>query len=63
MSKNAISNFTEIKAALIRVGSNLAAWSRDHGYPVTTVYQAASGTRSGKKSLKIRAKLLKELTK
>jgi lambda repressor-like predicted transcriptional regulator len=46
-----------VKAGLALRGLTLAAWSRERGYPMTTVHQAVHKTRSGKRSQKI----LKEL--
>lgn len=40
-------NYRRLRAQLVRRGTSLAAWARRHGYRVSTVYDAARGTRRG----------------
>lgn len=50
-------NYDQLRAALIRRGYSLRSWAATAGYPVTTVYGAARGERSGIKAVKIRTEL------
>lgn len=45
--------YTTIRARLVAKGTTLAAWARHRGWPVTTVYDAARGTRKGPMSEQI----------
>jgi hypothetical protein len=46
-----------VHSAVALLGTTLAHWADQHGYPRTTVHQAVNGTRGGKKSMSIRAEL------
>jgi hypothetical protein len=50
-------NYRKLRAQLIARGTNLRRWATDHGYPVTTVYDAARGTRAGIRCVQIRREL------
>jgi gp16 family phage-associated protein len=49
-----------LRAALIEAGFTVSSWARANGYPPTTVFDAAKGTRAGVETMRIRRKL-KEL--
>jgi hypothetical protein len=57
MMPKAIKKYQAIRSALIAKGTNLKRWAEDNEYPVTTVYGAAKGERSGIVSTKIRKRL------
>lgn len=59
MAENARNEYLTLRARLIQNGISLAGWAKAHGLPVGTVYKAANGTRSGKRSQAIRARLEK----
>lgn len=50
-------NYQHLRAALIGKGDNLSVWARRRGYPLTTVYLAARGERSGIKATRIKREL------
>lgn len=47
-----------LRAELLDMGTNLKRWAEERAYPLTTVYQAASGDRAGIRATKIRKELL-----
>lgn len=49
--------YRKLRAAVIRRGSNLRRWAIAEGVPVSTVYEAARGTRAGVEAIRIRTKL------
>jgi hypothetical protein len=57
MAEKSTSNYRAIRSGLIRRGTNLSAWAREHGYPVGTTYKAAKGSRNGRVATAIRRKL------
>lgn len=57
MSAKVNNNYRELRARLIEKGNTLSSWARAHGYPLTTVYGAARGQRSGVKAIRIRKQL------
>ncbi len=50
-------NYRRLRVRLLQRGTNLRQWAARRGYPVTTVYDAARGTRAGIKSVKIAREL------
>jgi len=50
-------NYNAIRAALIRRGSSIPLWAESNNFPVSTVYDAARGARTGKASKRILKKL------
>lgn len=57
MSRNTTKISHRIKAGLALRGMTLASWARQKGYPMTTVWQAAHGTRDGRVAKKIKSEL------
>jgi hypothetical protein len=49
--------YAALKSKLIRKGTNINRWAAQHGYPFTTVYDAAKGVRAGIKAIKIKRQL------
>lgn len=49
--------YRELRATLIGRGKSLRLWAVENGYPISTVYDAARGTRAGVESVRIRRKL------
>lgn len=49
--------YQNLRSAIIRKGKSLHRWAKDNGLPVSTVYGAASGERSGVEAVKIKTKL------
>jgi gp16 family phage-associated protein len=59
-AKKASPTYRMLRAALIEAGFTVSSWARANGYPPTTVFDAAKGTRAGVETMRIRRKL-KEL--
>lgn len=57
MSAKVKRNYRDLRARLIEKGTTLSGWAREYGYPLTTVYGAARGERSGVKATHIRKQL------
>lgn len=57
MHKNSNDKYRRLRVKLLNRGTNLRQWAALHGYPVTTVYDAARGARAGVKSVKIAREL------
>ncbi|HYE33526.1 MAG TPA: hypothetical protein VEH27_19045 [Methylomirabilota bacterium] len=57
MPKKVNQKYQNLRAKLLKRGTNLSRWAASHGYPITTVYGAARGERAGIKATEIRLKL------
>lgn len=57
VKNNRKTEYAALRAALIGQGTNLARWARKNRYPLTTVYLAARGLRSGIRATAIRKHL------
>lgn len=53
--------YRRLRAHLMRMGTNLAAWARCNGYRTSTVYDAARGTRRGPVAAEIVRKLEEQI--
>lgn len=53
MRKDANTKYRQLRAKLIRKGTNITQWAKERGYPATSVYSAAQGYRTGIKSIRI----------
>lgn len=49
--------YRSLRARLLQHGLNLKKFAEQRGYPISTVYCAATGTRGGAASVKVRAEL------
>lgn len=57
MNEKAKKNWRRLRAALIKRGINPRSWANQKGYPVSTVYAAGKGLRSGVETTRIRTEL------
>lgn len=55
--KKANKNYKRLGTQLVQRGTNFRRWAMDKNYPVTTVYGAARGERSGIVATKIKREL------
>lgn len=56
MSRN--KSYRNLRARLVRRGTNPRRWALANGLPVTTVYAALRGDRAGVKTTAIRAQIV-----
>lgn len=56
-AKNVNPEYMKLRSSLLDAGYTISSWARENGYPVTTVFDAAKGNRSGLISRTIRRKL------
>lgn len=52
-----VKRYDTIKSRMIEKGTNLNLWAKEKGYPQSSVYAAARGTRGGIKAVKIQKEL------
>lgn len=57
--KKSTVRYGQLRSRLIAKGTNINRWAAEHGYPPTTVYDAARGSRAGIEAVKIK-RLLEE---
>jgi hypothetical protein len=54
-------NYLGMRALLVRSGLSLSRWAQAHGYPASTVYDAARGRRRGPVAREIVRKLEEQI--
>ena len=56
--QNVKPDYNQLRADLVSRGLNISSWARMKGYRASSVYSAARGERTGRKSLRIVKELL-----